>query len=133
MNYLRFMERLLRLAVPNTAVWLAMFYLVFHLWLNILGELLMFGDRMFYKVRQEVSSVLPAALVWCGAFLSPYRNPVHGAYGVFATLPCLSVYECVHTMCNCVFSLRHGSNIAADSADFPRAASLFKMTGEALQ
>jgi diacylglycerol O-acyltransferase-1 len=51
MNYLRFMERLLRLAVPNTAVWLAMFYLVFHLWLNILGELLMFGDRMFYKVR----------------------------------------------------------------------------------
>jgi hypothetical protein len=51
MNYLRFMERLLRLAVPNTAVWLAMFYLVFHLWLNIIGELLMFGDRMFYKVR----------------------------------------------------------------------------------
>lgn len=50
MNYLRFMERLLRLAVPNTAVWLAMFYLVFHLWLNILGELLLFGDRMFYKV-----------------------------------------------------------------------------------
>lgn len=50
MNYLHFMERLLRLAVPNTAVWLAMFYLVFHLWLNILGEMLMFGDRMFYKV-----------------------------------------------------------------------------------
>lgn len=50
MNYLHFMERLLRLAVPNTAVWLAMFYLVFHLWLNILGEALMFGDRMFYKV-----------------------------------------------------------------------------------
>jgi len=50
MNTLRFMERLLRLAVPNTAVWLAMFYLVFHLWLNILGEVLMFGDRMFYKV-----------------------------------------------------------------------------------
>jgi diacylglycerol O-acyltransferase-1 len=42
MNMLRFMERLLRLSVPNTAVWLAMFYLVFHLWLNILGELLMF-------------------------------------------------------------------------------------------
>lgn len=50
MNYLHFMERLLHLAVPNTAVWLAMFYLVFHLWLNILGEVLMFGDRMFYKV-----------------------------------------------------------------------------------
>lgn len=46
----RFLEQLLRLAMPNTAVWLAMFYLVFHLWLNILGELLMFGDRVFYKV-----------------------------------------------------------------------------------
>jgi diacylglycerol O-acyltransferase-1 len=56
MNMLRFMERLLRLSVPNTAVWLAMFYLVFHLWLNILGELLMFGDRMFYKVRVPVAS-----------------------------------------------------------------------------
>jgi hypothetical protein len=51
------MERLLRLAVPNTAVWLAMFYLVFHLWLNILGELLLFGDRMFYKVRDDSSDV----------------------------------------------------------------------------
>lgn len=50
MNYFTFMERLLRLSMPNTGVWLAMFYLVFHLWLNILGELLMFGDRMFYKV-----------------------------------------------------------------------------------
>lgn len=29
---------------------MVMFYLVFHLWLNILGELLMFGDRLFYKV-----------------------------------------------------------------------------------
>jgi diacylglycerol O-acyltransferase-1 len=49
-NLLRFTERLLRLSVPNVAHWLVMFYLVFHLWLNILGELLMFGDRLFYKV-----------------------------------------------------------------------------------
>lgn len=63
MNYLRFMERLLRLAVPNTAVWLAMFYLVFHLWLNILGELLLFGDRMFYKVRTR--TLLHAAPICC--------------------------------------------------------------------
>lgn len=49
-NPLRFTERLLRLSVPNIANWLAMFYLVFHLWLNILGELLLFGDRVFYKV-----------------------------------------------------------------------------------
>lgn len=56
------MERLLRLAVPNTGVWLAMFYLVFHLWLNILGELLLFGDRMFYKVRGRLNILLCEAL-----------------------------------------------------------------------
>lgn len=27
-----------------------MFFLVFHLFLNIIGELLLFGDRVFYKV-----------------------------------------------------------------------------------
>jgi diacylglycerol O-acyltransferase-1 len=30
-------------------VWLLGFYSLFHLWLNILAELLKFGDREFYK------------------------------------------------------------------------------------
>ena len=34
--------------------WLVMFYMFFHLWMNILGELLRFGDREFYRD-------------WCGA------------------------------------------------------------------
>ena len=29
-------------------VWLLGFYVVFHLWLNILAEILKFGDRTFY-------------------------------------------------------------------------------------
>lgn len=64
MNYLHFMERLLRLAVPNTAVWLAMFYLVFHLWLNILGELLLFGDRMFYKEWWNAATLAEYWKLW---------------------------------------------------------------------
>lgn len=42
-------ERLLKLSIPNTYVWLLGFYLFFHLWLNLLAEITRFGDRMFYK------------------------------------------------------------------------------------
>ena len=35
--------------IPNLYIWLLMFYCFFHLWLNILAELLRFGDRAFYK------------------------------------------------------------------------------------
>ncbi|XP_074305267.1 diacylglycerol O-acyltransferase 1A-like [Silene latifolia] len=48
-NLLYAIERVLKLSVPNLYVWLCMFYCFFHLWLNILAELLMFGDREFYK------------------------------------------------------------------------------------
>eukprot|EP00850_Spirogloea_muscicola_P020834 SM000228S07374 [mRNA] locus=s228:34353:38324:- [translate_table: standard] len=42
-------ERVLKLSIPTLYVWLCMFYCFFHLWLNILAELLLFGDREFYK------------------------------------------------------------------------------------
>ncbi|KAK7303976.1 hypothetical protein RJT34_14928 [Clitoria ternatea] len=48
-NLLYAIERILKLSVPNVYVWLCMFYCFFHLWLNILAELLRFGDREFYK------------------------------------------------------------------------------------
>lgn len=43
------MERVIKLSIPNTYVWLLVFYLYFHLWLNLLAELTRFGDRAFYK------------------------------------------------------------------------------------
>ena len=42
-------EALLKIAIPNTYVWLLGFYWFFHLWLNLLAELTRFGDRLFYK------------------------------------------------------------------------------------
>ncbi|VAI77559.1 unnamed protein product [Triticum turgidum subsp. durum] len=48
-NFLDAIERVLKLSVPTLYVWLCMFYSFFHLWLNILAELLRFGDREFYK------------------------------------------------------------------------------------
>lgn len=45
------LERVLKLSVPTLYWWLAMFYTLFDLWLNVVAELLRFGDREFYKVR----------------------------------------------------------------------------------
>ncbi|CAF1095654.1 unnamed protein product [Rotaria magnacalcarata] len=42
-------ERLLRLALPNHLIWLLLFYVYFHSTLNLLAELLCFGDRLFYR------------------------------------------------------------------------------------
>lgn len=41
-------ERLLKLAIPNHLMWLCFFYLTFHSFLNLMGELLYFADRNFY-------------------------------------------------------------------------------------
>jgi len=48
-NVLRILERLLKLAIPNHVIWLIMFYAFFHSWLNVLAEVLRFGDREFYR------------------------------------------------------------------------------------
>eukprot|EP00879_Flechtneria_rotunda_P001155 GHRR01001301.1.p1 GENE.GHRR01001301.1~~GHRR01001301.1.p1 ORF type:complete len:734 (+),score=273.16 GHRR01001301.1:306-2204(+) len=64
MNLLAFTERLLRLSIPNLAVWLVMFYLVFHLWLNILGELMLFGDRTFYKEWWNAATLADYWKLW---------------------------------------------------------------------
>ena len=43
-------ERVLKLSLPTLYGWVFLFYCLFHLWLNILAELTLFGDREFYKV-----------------------------------------------------------------------------------
>ncbi len=48
-NFIKISEIISRLSIPNTYVWLLMFYTFFHLWLNLLAELTRFGDRLFYK------------------------------------------------------------------------------------
>lgn len=42
-------QRLIHISIPNTYVWLLGFYMIFHLWLNLLAELTRFGDRSFYS------------------------------------------------------------------------------------
>ena len=62
-----------QLALPNMYAWLCMFYCLFHLWLNILAELLRFGDREFYKDWWNASTV--------GEYWRLWNMPVHKVGG----------------------------------------------------
>ncbi|KAF8406870.1 hypothetical protein HHK36_005991 [Tetracentron sinense] len=62
-NLLYALERVLKLSVPTLYVWLCMFYCFFHLWLNILSELLCFGDREFYKDWWNAKTIEEASLL----------------------------------------------------------------------
>lgn len=41
-----YLERVLKLSIPVVYSWLCMFYILFHVWLNILAEVIRFGDRV---------------------------------------------------------------------------------------
>ena len=47
-EFIALVERVLKLSLPVLYAWLIMFYIFFHLWLNILAEAMRFGDREFY-------------------------------------------------------------------------------------
>ncbi|XP_038695741.1 diacylglycerol O-acyltransferase 1-like isoform X2 [Tripterygium wilfordii] len=80
-NLLYAVERVLKLSVPNLYVWLCMFYCFFHLWLNILAELLCFGDREFYKDWWNAKTVEEYWRMW--------NMPVHKWIVRHIYFPCL--------------------------------------------
>ncbi|XP_059432229.1 diacylglycerol O-acyltransferase 1 [Corylus avellana] len=80
-NLLYAIERVLKLSVPNLYVWLCMFYCFFHLWLNILAELLRFGDREFYKDWWNAKTVEEYWRLW--------NMPVHKWMVRHIYFPCL--------------------------------------------
>ncbi|KAF3648268.1 Diacylglycerol O-acyltransferase 1 [Capsicum annuum] len=63
-------ERVLKLSVPNLYVWLCMFYCLFHIWLNILAEILRFGDREFYKDWWNAKTIDEGVAVLISFFIS---------------------------------------------------------------
>ncbi|MEW5302591.1 MAG: hypothetical protein WDW36_005360 [Sanguina aurantia] len=69
MDWLRVAERVLKLAVPSLYAWMAIFYLLFHLHLNILAELLRFGDREFYLDWWNAATL--------GDYWRTWNQPVH--------------------------------------------------------
>lgn len=80
-NLLYAIERVLKLSVPTLYVWLCMFYCFFHLWLNILAELLCFADREFYKDWWNAKTVEEYWRMW--------NMPVHKWMVRHIYFPCL--------------------------------------------
>eukprot|EP00958_Prasinococcus_capsulatus_P020815 scaffold2754_cov388-Prasinococcus_capsulatus_cf.AAC.3 len=56
--------RILKLSIPTLYCWLVLFYGFFHAWLNILAELLQFGDREFYKDWWNAPSIAQYWRTW---------------------------------------------------------------------
>jgi diacylglycerol O-acyltransferase 1 len=85
----------LRLSIPNTYLWLLMFYSYFHLYLNLLAEILRFGDRVFYKDWWNASEV--------SAYWRLWNMPVH--YWLIRHLyyPCIRWHMSRHTATLIVF------------------------------
>lgn len=74
-------EYWLRLAVTNSYMWLLMFYLFFHLWLNLCAELTRWGDRVFYKDWWNSAEVSVYWRLW--------NTPVHYWLVRHVYFPCL--------------------------------------------
>ncbi|XP_013188842.1 diacylglycerol O-acyltransferase 1 isoform X2 [Amyelois transitella] len=69
MEPMKITERLLKLAVPNHLIWLCFFYLTFHSFLNLMGELLQFADRNFYGDWWNANNI--------SVFWRSWNMPVH--------------------------------------------------------
>ncbi|CAG2106558.1 unnamed protein product [Medioppia subpectinata] len=69
MEYSKIISRLLLLAVPNHIIWLIFFYTFFHSFMNLMAEILRFGDRDFYHDWWNSESV--------DQFWQKWNIPVH--------------------------------------------------------
>lgn len=62
-------ERILKIAIPNHLIWLTFAYLLFHSFLNTMGEILGFADRNFYNDWWNSGDVME--------FWKSWNLPVH--------------------------------------------------------
>jgi len=68
-DLIRVFQRSLKLSIPSLVLWLIGFYTFFHLWLNIVAELLRFGDREFYRSWWNSTTL--------GEYWRDWNTPVH--------------------------------------------------------
>jgi len=68
-DLIRVFQRSLKLSIPSLVLWLMGFYTFFHLWLNIIAELLRFGDREFYRSWWNSTTQ--------GEYWRDWNTPVH--------------------------------------------------------
>jgi len=63
-DWIHFASRVLKLSLPCMYLFLCGFYSLFHVWLNILSELLMFGDREFYRGWWNATTIVDYWKMW---------------------------------------------------------------------
>ena len=63
-DWVHFASRVLKLSLPCMYLFLCGFYALFHVWLNILSELLMFGDREFYRGWWNATTIVDYWKMW---------------------------------------------------------------------
>jgi len=73
------LEGVMKIAVPNFIIWLLGFYAIFHVYLNILGEITCFADRQFYRDWWNSTTL--------GYFWRSWNLPVHGWMVAHVYLP----------------------------------------------
>ncbi|KAK9805410.1 hypothetical protein WJX73_002289 [Symbiochloris irregularis] len=69
LNWPHIAERVLKLSLPTLYGWVFLFYVLFHLWLNVLAEVTLFGDREFYKDWWNATTI--------GDYWRLWNMPVH--------------------------------------------------------
>lgn len=72
LNFTVIVSFVFKLALPCTLAWLLGFLYVFHAGLNIIGELLYFGDREFYKEWWNCRNL--------GEYWRTWNMPVHNFF-----------------------------------------------------
>ncbi|XP_049850063.1 uncharacterized protein LOC126320759 [Schistocerca gregaria] len=73
-------ERILKLSIPSIYIWLSGFFTLFHLWLNIVAEILRFGDREFYQDWWNATTM--------GYYWRTWNIPTHRWLFRHVYLPC---------------------------------------------
>ncbi|KAI9105627.1 MBOAT, membrane-bound O-acyltransferase family-domain-containing protein [Phlyctochytrium arcticum] len=69
LNFVHLVERVLKLSIVSVVIWLLMFYVFFHCALNMLAEVMRFGDRRFYLTWWNAKDIAEYWRLW--------NTPVH--------------------------------------------------------
>ncbi|TPX70152.1 diacylglycerol O-acyltransferase [Spizellomyces sp. 'palustris'] len=69
LDFVHLVERVLKLSVISVVIWLLMFYCFFHCALNMLAEVMRFGDRRFYLTWWNAKDIAEYWRLW--------NTPVH--------------------------------------------------------
>ena len=81
LDVVQIVERVLKIAVPNLIIWLLGFYAFFHLYLNLIAELLRFADREFYRDWWNCTTVVRIIFFWYVRQANPRARATFGARG----------------------------------------------------